>query len=66
MCNARLLAAVLAGSIPFALPALAQTKYVAPYNLVVIVLDTSISFQIPVPESDVKGRVPVNEAIRVV
>lgn len=60
-------AVVLAGCVAFASQAQAQTAgYVAPYNLVVVVLDSSISFQIPVTGSDMKGRVPVNEAIQVV
>ena len=44
----------------------AQAQYVAPYNLVVVVLDSSVSFQQPIADSGAKGRVPVTEALRVV
>jgi hypothetical protein len=44
----------------------AQAPYVAPYNQVIVVLDSSMSFQRPVADPGVKGRVPVVEALRVV
>lgn len=40
--------------------------YVAPYNLVVIVLDTSVSFQVPSREPGVEGKVLSAEALGVV
>src|SRR3989304_2508925 len=43
-----------------------ESSYVAPYNLVVIVLDTSRSFQIPSRQPGVEGKVLSAEAIRIV
>lgn len=65
MLRMRLSAAVFAVSLALTAEAQSQTKYVAPYNLVVVVLDTSISFQLPATGAGIKGRVPVNEAIQV-
>jgi hypothetical protein len=41
-------------------------QHTQPYNLVIIVLDSSISFQVPSKEPGTEGRVPVTEALGVV
>jgi hypothetical protein len=43
-----------------------SAQYVPPYNLVVVVLDSSISFQVASKEPGTEGRVPVTEALSVV
>ncbi len=63
MFKAHATAAVLIGCIT---AAPVQAQHVAPYNHVVVVFDASISFQKPVGEPGVSGRIPVVEALGVV
>lgn len=44
----------------------ATAQRTSPYNLVVVVLDSSISFQLPSKQAGSEGRVPVADALRVV
>lgn len=64
MSSARLTAAFVIGC-AMTSPAQAQ-QYVAPFNEVVVVLDASISFQLPVADAGATGRIPAVEALRVV
>ena len=60
MCSRRIGMFLLTGLL---LMAPVRAQYVAPYNMVVIVLDASLSFQQPSAEPGVEGRVPVVEAL---
>ena len=66
MSNIRMATLALAASVSFVAVADAQTQYVPPYNLVVVLLDSSISFQVPINEPGLKGRIPIDEAMQVV